>query len=454
MALNLPDFGNVNWQQPHETFQKDRDLQQSIMSKELDNVFKRITNETAREKNRADIEHTKSGTGLNRANTGLVNEQTKYYPRVTESMLRGQGLDQQLKGFDVKAAERNERMMQQIMAMIERGRAAEVGGSQQAGVAPQTKPYVDNNYAQQWAGAPTSYSKYEPPAQDVAQSINKQAPRPDRRPGETVIKPGNPAMKELDDNFLNDPMFRKYMETLFPGSGIKTEDNQTTGEATTTMTLPSGEIRKQVERFKKPQGFTEANVKEFEKNAQELEKANEAIDISDQLGNLVKYNSKDLETVIGPLNAKVPDIGYSKKKQDLIGQTRDLLGKLVVATAKDIKGPYQGAESKLIDTFKPSMHDDFDVFLGKLKSNGMILKNAEHRRSLYGQYLQDGYNATEAAKMAREETSLKALAPQLNAQFSRHRTLVNKEGQIATVPAHMESQIKELEALGFREGRR
>lgn len=98
MALNLPNFlGAAPNSDIYDTFlgkEKNRysnaklgveaefarpNAMQDLMTKELDNIFKRITNETAGEKNRTDIEHTKAQTGLTRANTGLVGEQTKYY---------------------------------------------------------------------------------------------------------------------------------------------------------------------------------------------------------------------------------------------------------------------------------------------------------------------------------------------------------------------------------------
>ena len=461
--------------------------QQDLMKKELANIFQKLTNKQEPERHNVAM-------GLGRAQTGLLGEQTKYYgpkakadikaqelanlynPRIWEGDITKRGYENQLKSYEINEAASNQKMMQDIMRMASGGAPSNAGfmpGSQQNNQSSPNGQYAGMGQ-RQMGGLPLNgaglpglpggigvplFSNSQPNANvsPQAQQATAEGLMPQQRqrlPGETVVKPGNPNLAQFDEAFLNNPAYRKKLEKLFPGTGIKTDDNDITGVTTTTAVLPSGEITKTVTQTKMPQGFTDANIDAYKKNNEELQKSHEANDIVNQLGNLVRDNSKDMESIIGPVNSKVPDIMYSKKKEDLIGQTRDLLGKLVVATARDIKGPYQGAEANLINEFKPNMADDFDVFLGKLKSTGLILQMAAKRKELYGEYLGQNIPAHKAEKMAREQTSFKELRPLLNRQFSRHTMMENsKTGETVQVPSHMKKSINELYDLGFREAK-
>ena len=380
-------------------------------------------------------------------------QQNIYYPRTQEELIRQHQLINRQLGVGVGIAEDNDIIRKQVFQEI----------LQSMGIGNQ-QPDMPNNPGLQFSNQ-QSYANPQVPGQpqtpqQFAQALqsqspaNPQAPEQPQVPGqpqgpeqlaqamqapsipnEKIINQGNPALDKFDKLWEN-PLAQPYLKKLFPNAGTKNEFNEKTGQHISATTWPSGKVTRSAQQVGKTkydqvrdEKMAEANVKAYEENNKKLEESGNTGDAIEELNNLI-LKHPNIEEIVGPFNSKTPDTLRSEKNQDLVGKVKSTLGKIVLDTAKEIKGAWNARDQAMVDEYKPSMSDDYDVFIGKVKAMTLLHRVFTQRRQLYAEHLHNDVSPHQAAKMAQEQTDIDKLRPQLEKLGGTHLFTDKKTGEV------------------------
>lgn len=319
MALNLPDFGNTNWKQPYETYQKGRNTEQDIITKELDNVFKRITNETAGEKNRADINNTK-------AQTGLFGEQTKWYGPKSQAEIGYHNAQASKAAQDAMETRR-------FLEMLGFGGAPGAQGPQ-----PTVAPGAN-------AGGGAAPSMQQPQAQGT---VPASAPLAQQGQQNQEVAP---QAQLLRDAWLRHKLNTGHIQSSIGPDNRAVQFDPLTGQyKIQDVGLPSAA---QLEGEKAEASETgKANAQEKEKVLNTIDSALSQQPIFDELMELV--NSDEFYKGTGPVSSRIRKLTDDPKVNEMAGKLNYLLGDVVNKASKQFGARLNKSEYDALTRMKGS----------------------------------------------------------------------------------------------------
>ena len=126
------------------------------------------------------------------------------------------------------------------------------------------------------------------------------------------------------------------------------------------------------------------------------------------LDNMIsQLDHPEFYNVAGPVSSFLTNWAGTPEKQQLLGSLRTSSGEIALQVAPSLKGAFTGRDQTLINTIKANPDTDMpDVFIGKLKAQKMIGSLLKERERLSAQYKYSGMPALEAEQKAARETPL------------------------------------------------
>lgn len=260
-----------------------------------------------------------------------------------------------------------------------------------------------------------------PPEQgSIAETAQRGFPQMPTHEERTIVDEGSPAMRGIDALYSQHPEF----QDLFNKSGFKTSKNVKldpgTGQVFMETSFPSG--RKEVKATsagRSPESIdfakklAEGDAKIYGNAVDQLSNLSNQADNLDYISDLLSRNPQ-AGGVVGPVNAWVTRIAGKPEDKALLGHLATTSGNIALDAAKSIKGAFTGRDQALINSIKPNIKDQYPEFVGKLKAMRLLNNLVTKRLSLISRYLRSGKSSPDAIALAKKETDLNKIRPQLD----------------------------------------
>lgn len=145
--------------------------------------------------------------------------------------------------------------------------------------------------------------------------------------------------------------------------------------------------------------------------------------VSDQKDTLGRMREKvegyaGAPEVIGPVNKWKSLITGTPEDREFLGAISTEAGNITLDAAKSIKGAFTGRDMNLINSIKPNLSDNYDVFVGKLKAMELADEVIMRKGEIISREIRNGRSPEEAMRFAQDKVSMGDLRKQMDKVYS------------------------------------
>lgn len=392
MALNVTNFMQ-GAPDPgiYGSFSKSQLAHQDLMAKELDNVFKRITNETAGEKNRADINNTK-------AQTGLFGEQTKWYGPKSQAEIGLHQAQSQKAALDAQKLKMILPYLQQAFggAPVQNGQQSQ----DSLGLSTPSQP----NFQQ--SGVQAQGGNIAPSAPNAQQAFGGQqgGGMPNNAMAQAVMAE---ALGLKPNTFLNDngEMVSQYL----PGQEPHVQKVGPNKYESKTME----------QKAVHDQEYLTENAQRYESAVAQ----GRDLEIIDQM-----LADPRISETTGPLNQYIGKYFPDQDIQELQGTFDAVTGNLVMSMSKAFGPKFTDNDLKFVMNQKPNLADSAARNKGKTKVLRPLAKAAAEKSGLVDQYMTKfNMSRIQANQLADKDVDIRKIMDDLKKEASEAVKVVGNE---------------------------
>jgi hypothetical protein len=414
MALNIPIPFNLPTPSIPNHW-KNRQAQQDVIGKELENVFKRIQNEHAPEDYATTFEHRRAQSRLGRAQAHGLELEAPYVGRKAEALVKHQEAQAMLDALKAQKLQAIIPYLQQALG----GGAGQPPTTQQAAVNAQAAQQAFQQ--QQPQGTPNIFGAQNQPSvgpMSDGSGMPQQGPGGAMQPGMPGGAPQQPPMpgggmpQQPGGNYLGNAILAHELGLQnHPGQivdGQYIQQDPITGQLRATKVGPSDAEKVMTQEEAK---YTTA-ADEGARNAIEASYAKEPI--FQELMEIV--NDPNFYKATGSFSDKVRKLTNNKDVNALAGKLNNLLGDIVNKSSKQFGARLNKAEYTALQRMKGSSTDNPYELKAKVQLMDAL--------SRYEMQVNQEYLKNRKAGMNRDDALDKANA---SADYSQIRNIVKND---------------------------